>query len=56
MKLNQLLVLYNLIQLIISPSIIIIIMNAKRPDDDVLKLIIIGDCGVGKTNILVQFC
>lgn len=21
-----------------------------------LKLIIIGDCGVGKTNILVQFC
>lgn len=31
-------------------------MHAKRGDDDVLKLIIIGDCGVGKTNILVQFC
>lgn len=31
-------------------------MNAKRTDEDVLKLIIIGDCGVGKTNILVQFC
>lgn len=31
-------------------------MNSKKTDDDVLKLIIIGDCGVGKTNILVQFC
>jgi Ras-related protein Rab-8A len=31
-------------------------MHAKRGDDDVLKLLIIGDCGVGKTNILVQFC
>lgn len=31
-------------------------MHPKRGDDDVLKLIIIGDCGVGKTNILVQFC
>lgn len=34
----------------------IIIMHPKRSDDDVLKLIIIGDCGVGKTNILVQYC
>lgn len=30
-------------------------MKAKK-DDEVLKLIIIGDSGVGKTNILIRFC
>ena len=28
---------------------------AKR-DEHLLKLIIIGDCGVGKTNILMRYC
>jgi len=28
----------------------------STPDEFLLKLIIIGDCGVGKTNILVRFC
>ncbi len=28
----------------------------EKKNDEVFKLIIIGDCGVGKTNILVRFC
>ena len=30
-------------------------MESKREEES-LKLIIIGDCGVGKTNMLVRFC
>ena len=31
-------------------------MMQPKKEDEVLKLIIIGDCGVGKTNMLVRFC
>ena len=31
-------------------------MSKKRTEEEVFKIIIIGDCGVGKTNILLRFC
>lgn len=31
-------------------------MMQKRKDGELVKLIIVGDCGVGKTNILFRFC
>lgn len=42
----------------LDKSLLLILFNLMRKDgyDHLAKLLIIGDSGVGKTNILLRFC